>query len=145
MQNRPNRCVFAMTDFSATTSLTHSASCKTSYSCLRCDLPQKCSTWNILGENGLVNVPRGTLVGSSLGTIGEQTQNSVPRGTLFLFLWGDLAWGSSTKLCAIGVRDPTFASLCLTPATTTDQMWPCSWRCRPLVTSVVPPLVAALS
>jgi hypothetical protein len=54
MQNRPNRCVFAMTDFSATTSLTHSASCKTSYSCLRCDLPQKCSTWNILGENGLV-------------------------------------------------------------------------------------------
>src|SRR5580692_6504821 len=69
LQNRPNRCAFAMTDFSATSWSTHSASCKTSYSCLRRDLPQKCSTWeHPPSPGGLVwNVPRGTLLEFSLG------------------------------------------------------------------------------
>jgi hypothetical protein len=54
MQNRPNRCAFAMTDFSATNGPGHFAEALMSYSCMRAIFPQR-------------SVPRGTLLEAFAG------------------------------------------------------------------------------
>jgi hypothetical protein len=51
MQNRPNRCAFAMTDFSAAQSLRHSAAAIATYGLILTCFAQKCSTWNIHSGN----------------------------------------------------------------------------------------------
>lgn len=48
MQNRPNRCRFAMTDFGAGSSLGHISAALSSYRRTKASFPQKCSTWNIM-------------------------------------------------------------------------------------------------
>jgi hypothetical protein len=63
MQNRPNRCTFAMTDFGATTSLTHSASCKTSYGRFGSHLSTEMFHVEHPPKSKIgLNVPRGTLL-----------------------------------------------------------------------------------
>ena len=49
MQNRPNRCRFAMTDFGAGSSLGHISAALSSYTRTKASFPQKCSTRNIIG------------------------------------------------------------------------------------------------
>src|SRR5271166_1633081 len=82
LQNKTNRCSFAMTDFGATVPQGHSVGPLVGYRQGRAIFPQKCSTWNTCGRN---------VIECSTWNI----TRSVPRGTFLLFSFGDLGLGYS--------------------------------------------------